>query len=78
MFAQAREVTRHTAELYRPPQRALPSDIAATSLRNEKDVWSADLAPMMAEPMNEIASREYQGIVFVGPARSSLTRRSGG
>src|SRR5688572_25513473 len=73
MYGRAREVTGRTAELYRPPRRTLPSEIARAHLRNDRDRWDADLAPMMIEPLDQLASREHTGIVFVGPARSSKT-----
>jgi phage terminase large subunit GpA-like protein len=72
-YARARSVTERTAELYRPPRRALASEVARAHLRNDRDRWDADLAPMMIEPLDQISSREYTGIVFVGPARSSKT-----
>lgn len=71
-YASARDVTRHTAELVRPPRRMRPSE-AARILQTEKGAWDADLAPMLVEPLDMLASRQYQGIVFVGPARSGKT-----
>lgn len=72
-FASAREISHRTAELIRPPRRLKPSEAAAKYLRNEKGAWSAELTPEMAEPLDLLASREYTGIVFVGPARSGKT-----
>lgn len=72
-LAKARDITKHTAEMYRAPRRTLPVEAAALHLRNEKDVWQQELAPMMLEPMNLLASRDYRGIIFVGSARSSKT-----
>lgn len=72
-FARARDVTRHTAQLVRAPQRVKPSAAAAKYLRTEKGPWDPLLAPMMLEPLDLFGSREYQGVVFVGPARSSKT-----
>jgi len=71
-YAIARDVTRNTAELIRPPRRVRPSE-AARIIRTEKGPWDPDLVPMMREPLDMLASREYQGIVFVGPARSGKT-----
>lgn len=71
-FATAREVTRHTAELIRPRRRVRPSE-AARKLRTEKGAWDPALAPMMAEPLDLLATRQYTGIVYVGPARTSKT-----
>lgn len=72
-FARARDVTRHTAQLVRAPQRMRPSEAAARYLRTEKGPWDASLSPMMIEPLDLMGSRAYQGVVFVGPARSSKT-----
>lgn len=72
-FASARSVTRSTAELYRAPRRIKPSAAADKYLRNDKGAFDLSLSPMMQEPLDHIGGREYQGIVFVGPARSSKT-----
>ena len=47
-----------------------PSEAAAEYLRNDRGAWSAELAPMMCEPLDMLASREYQGVVYAGPART--------
>lgn len=72
-YASARDVTRHTAQLVRAPRRVRPSEAAARYLRTEKGPWDPRLAPMMIEPLDLLGSREYNGIVFVGPARTSKT-----
>lgn len=69
----AADVVRSTAELLRPPRRIAPSAAAAAYLRTEKGAWDPALTPMMVEPLDLLASREYTGIVFVGPARSGKT-----
>lgn len=66
-------VVAATAELIRPPRRMRPSEAAAQYLRNEKGAWDATLTPEMVEPLDLLGSREYTGIVFVGPARSGKT-----
>ena len=72
-FANSAEIVRSVAELFRPPRRLAPVDAATQFLRNEKGAWEPELAPMMHEPMNLLASRMYNGIIFVGPARCSKT-----
>lgn len=72
-FARARETTAAVAEMLRASRRIKPTEAAAKFLRNERGAWDAAMAPMMEEPMNLISSRQYTGIVFVGPARSSKT-----
>jgi phage terminase large subunit GpA-like protein len=51
----------------------MPSEAAKEFLRSEKGAWDPELAPMMLEPLDQFANREYQGIVFVGSARTSKT-----
>lgn len=67
------EVIRSTSELLRPPRRMLPSQAATQHLNTEKGAWDPSLTPMMLEPLNLLGSRDYTGIVFVGPARSGKT-----
>lgn len=69
----ADDVARSVASILRPPQRIRPTDAAAGHLRNEKDVFDPDAAPYLIEPLNMLDDRRYQGIVFVGPARSGKT-----
>ncbi len=66
------EVTNSAVERLLPPTRTMPSE-AAKQLSNDKGVWDPTAAPMMVEPLNVLAGREYQGIAFVGPQRSSKT-----
>lgn len=72
-FARASNVRFRVAEIIRPPRRMRPSEAAQQYLRNDRGAWDAELAPEMIEPMDLMAGREYTGIVFVGPARSSKT-----
>lgn len=69
----AHDVVHSTSELIRPPRRMRPSEAAALYLRTEKGAWDPNLTPEMIEPLDLLASREYTGIVFVGPARSGKT-----
>lgn len=72
-FANAFEAIADLAELVRPPRRMKPREAAAAYLRNDKGPWSAELAPMMIEPLDLFGTREYTGIIFVGPQRASKT-----
>jgi phage terminase large subunit GpA-like protein len=72
-YASARDVTRGVAELVRPPRRIRPSEAAGKYLRNDKGPWTADVAPMMLEPLDLLGGREYTGIVLVGPQRGGKT-----
>lgn len=69
----AASVVAATASLIRPPRRMLPAEAVAQVLRTEKGAWDPDLTPMMIEPLNMLGSREYQGVVFVGSARTGKT-----
>lgn len=73
-FATAQSAIAPVAEILRPSRRMKPEDAARKYLRDKEGrPWSADAAPYMLEPLNLLASRRYQGIVFVGPARTSKT-----
>lgn len=72
-FRRGASVARDVAEIIRPPRRARPTDVVAKSLKIEKGEWSPDLVPYCSEPLDLLAGREYQGIVFVGPARTGKT-----
>ena len=72
-LTRARDVNHEIAEIVRAPRRTRPSDAAAAYLKNDRGAWEKALAPEMIEPLDLLASREYTGIVFVGPSRSSKT-----
>lgn len=72
-LASAREVRQSIAELVRPPRRMSPTEAATQYLKTEKGGWDPSLVPMMLEPMDVLQSRQYQGEVFVGPARTGKT-----
>ncbi|HAT2830949.1 TPA: phage terminase large subunit family protein, partial [Klebsiella oxytoca] len=66
------------AELIRAPRRMRVSDAVQEYMRvplgaGNSVPWEPDLAPYMVEPMNCLASREYDAVVFVGPARTGKT-----
>lgn len=72
-FLPATDVSRAVAEIVRPPRRILPSTAAASYLRNEKGPWISELTPYIVEPLDHFGGRQYQGIVYVGPARAGKT-----
>lgn len=69
-LAKAHDVTTSVAEIIRSPRRRLPSEAAAEFLQTDRGRWDASLTPMMVEPLDLLGSREFQGIIFVGPART--------
>lgn len=72
-FANPRSVSRDIADIVRAPKQRKPSESARMFLRNNRGEWDPSVAPELVEPLDMVASREYTGIVYVGPARSSKT-----
>lgn len=75
MLADAEQIRREVAALFRPARRISPSEAAARSLVDFKtgQLWDRDVARYMGEPLDTMASRENDSTVFVGPSRSSKT-----
>lgn len=66
------------AEILRPPRRIPVADAAARYLHihrpgGESGLWNPALAPYMVEPMNRLADRTVEAVIFVGPARTGKT-----
>lgn len=66
------------AEALRPPKRVQVSEGAAQNLMINQPggysgPWSASETPYMVEPMDLLASRRHEAVVFVGPARTGKT-----
>lgn len=62
----------------RPPKRVTVAEGAAEILVINQPggyvgPWSAEETPYMVEPMNMLASRGHEAVVFVGPARTGKT-----
>lgn len=77
MYARARDIRLDTAAMLRPPRRVRVSEGAqALQIANPSGSfggWAPDVAPYMVEPLDLTASRRYEAVVFVGPARSGKT-----
>jgi phage terminase large subunit GpA-like protein len=61
-----------------PPKRVSISKGAAANLvikptGGSAAPWSEEETPYMVEPMNTLASREHEAVIFVGPARTGKT-----
>lgn len=69
----AHSVRASTAVRFRAPRRVKPSDAAAAVLRTEKGPWLPELTPYLLEPLDQLGSREYRSVIFVGPARTGKT-----
>lgn len=76
-YGSALDIRLGTAEMLRPPRRISVSEGAqALQIANPAGSfgpWSPDVAPYMVKPLDETASRLYEAVVFVGPARSGKT-----
>ena len=62
----------------RPPRRMRVADAVAQYMRvpmgaGNSVPWDPLVAPYVIEPMNCLASREYDAVIFVGPARTGKT-----
>lgn len=60
---------------FKPPNRVTVAEGAAANLIVKQPgtaagPWSASETPYMVEPMNALASRQHEAVVFVGPART--------
>ncbi|MBR7387637.1 phage terminase large subunit family protein, partial [Klebsiella pneumoniae] len=69
---------RDVSGILRAPRRMLVADAVAEYMRvpmgaGNSVPWDPNLAPYVIEPMNCLASREYDAVVFVGPARTGKT-----
>ena len=76
MLCSPTEIRREVADILVPPNRISVSDAC------EKSIWvytpggfsgAWETPPYLKRPMNLIGGREYQGVVFMGPAQSAKT-----
>jgi phage terminase large subunit GpA-like protein len=71
-------IIHSAADAFRPPRRVDVATGAAEHLRivqpgGYTGPWSAAETPYMVEPMNTLASRRHEALIFVGPARGGKT-----
>lgn len=76
--ASARGIRRDVSGILRAPRRMKVADAVSSYMRvpmgaGNSVPWDPNLAPYIIEPMNCLASREYDAVVFVGPARTGKT-----
>ncbi|WP_413734346.1 phage terminase large subunit family protein [Sodalis sp. RH21] len=76
--ASARGIRGDVAGIYRAPKRMLVADAVNQYMRvpvgaGNSVPWDPSLTPYIVEPMNCLASREYDAVVFVGPSRTGKT-----
>jgi phage terminase large subunit GpA-like protein len=74
----AANVRKNVSTLARPPSRMPVADAVKEYMRVPMGAgnavsWDPTVAPYVIEPMNCLTSREYDAVVFVGPARTGKT-----
>ncbi|EIK2544835.1 phage terminase large subunit family protein [Salmonella enterica] len=74
----ARVVRTDSGYILRAPRRIRVADAVAQYMRvpmgaGNSVPWDPLAAPYVIEPMNCLASREYDAVIFVGPARTGKT-----
>ncbi len=79
MMTGAASIRRDIAKLVRPRERIAVSEAAEryVNVRTASggvDKWNPELTPYIVEPMNCLNSRQYDAVVFVGPAQSGKTQ----
>lgn len=77
-YADVTKIRLDIASSIASPLRMPVADAAEKFMRVPKGgsnsiPWDASLAPYVIEPMNCLASREYDAVIFVGPARTGKT-----
>lgn len=77
-YAKALEDVFGGWESLKPPARVTIAEGVAQTLKIVQTGgttmdWSAEETPYMVEPMNMLASRKHEAVVFVGPARTGKT-----
>jgi len=77
-FATALADICSSASAWRPPRRVTVAEGVADAMVIKQpggptEHWSSDPTPYMVEPMNLLASRRHEAVVFVGPARTGKT-----
>lgn len=78
MTATALSIVRSASEILRPPRRMSVSEAAHLYLRlnrpgGESGPWNPSRTPYMVAPMDRLADRRVEVVVFVGPARCGKT-----
>ena len=77
-YASAVKIGQDLSGIFRPPNRMPVAEAVKKFMMVPRDAgnaieWDPELTPYIVEPMNCLASREYDAVVFVGPARTGKT-----
>ncbi|MDG6894533.1 phage terminase large subunit family protein [Volucribacter amazonae] len=78
MFASAKDIRRDIANAVKAPRRMKVSEAVAEYMRvpiggGNSVKWDKHTAAYILEPMDCLSSREYDAVIFVGPARTGKT-----
>ncbi|KDM92888.1 phage terminase large subunit family protein [Photobacterium galatheae] len=78
MLASAADIRRDVSHLFKAPNRMPVADAVAKYMRvpiggGNSVQWDPQTTPYVIEPMNCLTSREYDAVIFVGPARTGKT-----
>ncbi|NOR64561.1 MAG: phage terminase large subunit family protein [Candidatus Scalindua sp.] len=78
-YTSAYELRRAMASMVRPPERLTVAQASTkyVKVRTASGAvipWDESLTPYMVEPMNSLISRDYDSVIFVGPAQSGKTQ----
>lgn len=78
MFASAKDIRKDIANAIKAPRRMEVSEAVSEYMRvpvggGNSVKWDKHTAAYMLEPMNCLNSREYDAVIFVGPARTGKT-----
>lgn len=78
-MSSAADICRDVAKLMRPPIRMAVSDAANEFVKVRTasggvGPYDPSVTPYMIDPMNCLSSRDYEAVIFVGPAQSGKTQ----
>ncbi|MFD1806423.1 phage terminase large subunit family protein [Pasteurella oralis] len=78
MFASAKDIRKDIANAIKAPRRMKVSEAVSEYMRvpvggGNSVKWDKHTAAYMLEPMDCLNSREYDAVIFVGPARTGKT-----
>lgn len=78
-LALAKDVVSEVTARIRPPERisvveAAKKYVKVRTASGAIEDWNPDMTPYMIKPMNLLKSREYDAVIFIGPAQSGKTQ----
>ncbi|WP_392440220.1 phage terminase large subunit family protein [Edwardsiella piscicida] len=78
MYASAKMIGRDLSARLKPPRRMRVSEAVGKYMRVPKSAgnsvaWDPNVSPYVLEPLDCLSSREFDAVIFVGPARTGKT-----